>query len=426
MHVLVISQYYPPETGGPQNRLLSLVRGIQAEGHSVTVITEKPNYPTGVIWDDYRDGGLIVDRTYEEVPVRYCWIWEDHHKTTITRIRFFLSFVVLSIVASFRVKNVDAVVASSPPLFVGLSGWIVSRLKRARFVFDVRDLWPDVAIAMGELRPGRAARIGKWLERFIYRKAHGITAVTNSFCEAIRGDAPAATPIRRVTNGTVPEDFVVSESRESLRRELSIGSGFVAVYAGNVGLAQGIEHFVDAAILMRDRGIDARMVVVGDGAAKESIVKRAATYEDLNIEFRSRVGLKEAARYMAAADALLVPLSATPIFTKFIPSKLFDSMAAGKPLLLSVDGESRTILEDAGAGLWYPAEDPEGLVDAIAQLQRAPAAAEAMGSRGRNYVAQHFSRESQARILVRFLEELTGQSRPDAVQTSQHQLKEAS
>lgn len=407
MRILVISQYFPPETGGTSNRLGPMATGLAAAGHEVHVIAEKPNHPAGVTFEGY-EKGFFLDRSYRGVPVTHAWVYATPEKTFFTRLLFYLSFMVTAVLAALRRdEDVDVVLASSPPLFVGVAGRAIAWLKRARFVFDVRDPWPEVAVAMGELREGWAAEAGRAVERFIYRGADGITAVTEGFCEGIRARVDHGVPIRRIPNGTVPEQYAIDAGPESLRGELDLpASTFIATYAGNVGVAQGLGHLLEAARRLDDAEEEMLILVVGDGPAKSALVEQARTRGLRRIVFRDRVPLPEAARYMAASDALLVPLRDRPIFRSFVPSKLFDGMAAGRPLLLSVDGEARDILREAGAGLHYPAEDDRGLVEAMRTLRDQPERAGRMGADGRRYVSEHYTRAEQARTMARFLEEV--------------------
>lgn len=404
MRILIISQYFPPETGGPQNRIVSIARGLVEAGHDVHVITEKPNYPTGIIWPEYRQG-LFIDRKHDQIPVTYVWIWEDRAKRFLTRIRFYISFVVLAVWAAARIKfRFDIVLASSPPLFVGIAGWVASRMKRARFVFDVRDLWPDVAVAMGELKHERAVRLAKAMERLVYRKAHGITAVTQSFCDDIAITAGENKAVVRIMNGTVPELYRSDRSKSECREKLGLPNCFIVTFAGNMGLAQGLDHVLGAAEILLDVSPDACILLVGDGVARQRLIDESTRRRLHNVRFVARVTQDEAACYMAASDSLLVPLAQHEIFRKFIPSKLFDSMACGRPVLLSVDGESLAILDEAGAGIYYPAEDGRALANAILELKTDPRRGEAMGLRGARYAAEHFSRSTEALKMAHFLE----------------------
>lgn len=411
MRIVIVSQYFPPETGGPQNRLASLARGLDARGHEVHVITAKPNYPTGEIFPGYKDG-WFVPANYEGVPVTHCWILPDRKKTTIRRILFYVSFMASAVVASLRTQEVDVVLASSPPLFVGIAGWAISRLKGARYVFDVRDLWPDVAVAMGELDDGWMAAAARSMERFIYRTADGITAVTESFCRDIDDRVDPGTPVVRIPNGTSPESFQVAHGRQRLRERLGLPGEFLVTYAGTIGLAQGLPHVLETGELLDRDGLPAKILLVGDGPLRESLRREATSRGVDSVLFRERVPLDQAAEYMAASDALLVPLGNRPIYRKFIPSKLFDAMAVGRPILLSVDGEARDILDQAGAGIYYPAEDASELASAIRELMSSPEL-DKIGARGREFVVEHYSRAVQAKEMARFLERIVADERAD-------------
>jgi len=405
MRVLIVTQYFPPETGGTSNRLISIARGLCEAGHDVHVIAEKPNHPEGIIRKDYR-GGVFEERTYEGIPVTYTWVYTHPEKNFLRRLLFYGSFMVMAALAALRTKgSFDVVLASSPPLFVGLSGWFAARMKKAKFVFDVRDIWPKVAVAMGALTNPTIIRFAEAIEQFIYRRADGITAVTDSFCDHIRETVGEGTPMQRVMNGTMPEVFQKDERREEVRERLGVEMKFVVTYAGNLGLAQGLPHILDAAEKLQgeDR---VEFVMLGSGAVKSDLVGDAEQRGLTNIQFRDRVPLEEAAAHMAASDALLVPLEDHEIYQQFIPSKLFDSMASGRPLLLSVDGEARSILEDAEAGLYYPAEDGDALADRVRWLLNHPEKAEAMGRRGQEHAQSHCTRSAQAQKLTSFLEEI--------------------
>jgi glycosyltransferase involved in cell wall biosynthesis len=405
MRILLISQYFPPETGGTSNRLLSLAKNFQSAGHEVVVVSEKPNHPEGIIHEEYK-GGLFVEREYEGIPVIYTWVHTRPEKTFWTRISFYVSFMIMAVVGAMRAKgDFDVVVASSPPLFVGLAGWAAARMKRAKFVFDVRDLWPEVAVAMGALNNPAAISLAEKVERFIYEQADGITAVTDSFCDYIEDIVGPGKPMVRVMNGTMPDVFAEDERREELRRTYGWEEKLVLLYAGNLGLAQGLPHILDAAAEFKD---DERVefVLLGSGPVRDELIARKKELGVDNVRFMDRVSLPEAAAHMAAADALLVPLGKNPIYQQFIPSKLFDSMAAGRPVLLSVDGEARAILDAAEGGLYYPAEDGTALAENIRWLLDHPEERKAMGERGRSYARTHCTRAAQADQMIDFVEQL--------------------
>lgn len=407
MHVLILSQYFLPETGATTNRIVSLAKGLQQRGHRVTVVTAKPNHPEGVVPEEYQ-GGLIRRDEQDGIPTIHTAVYTTPKTTFATRILNYTTFMASAVLGAVRAEgNVDVVLASSPPLFVGPAGWIAARLLRAPFVFDVRDLWPDLAVAMNELNDPSKIWLAKRLEHFIYHRADAITAVTDGFCDAIQSVTGPSKPMKRVMNGTVPSIFQRDAAREPLRKELGIDDRFVVTYAGNIGICQGLDHILDAAEELQARGKDDILFrMIGSGPVKDQLRKEAERRDLGNLEFHPRVSLDEAAAHMSAADALLVPLARHEIYCSFIPSKLFDSMAAGRPVLLSVDGESRAILERAEAGRYYEAEDGAALAREVEWMNDHPDAAKTMGARGREFAATHCTRAVQADRMVDFLETL--------------------
>jgi glycosyltransferase involved in cell wall biosynthesis len=400
MKILIFSQYYFPETGATSNRAYALAKVFQEEGHDVRVIAEKPNHPEGIFHPGF-EKGMFKDGEWGGVPVTWCWVYTRPVKGFAGRMLFYLSYMVMAVLAVFRLKGkYDVVLATSPPLFVGLSGWAAARIKRARFVFDVRDLWPEVAVKMGELNNPKAIRMAEAVESFLYRKADLITPVTASFKDTIAGMGISREKMVVVSNGTEPEVFQSSIPANELRLKWSIPSGFIVSFIGNLGLAQGLGHIIEAARLLEEQGNDdIYFLFVGDGPRKAFVMDEARKAGVSRVIFRDRVTLPEAVEYMNASDALLVPLADDPIYAKFIPSKLFDSMAAGKPVLLSVDGEARTILNRAAAGLWYPAEQANGLVDSILSLRNHPNF-DTFGIAGRRFVIEHYTRRAQAMKML--------------------------
>jgi glycosyltransferase involved in cell wall biosynthesis len=263
---------------------------------------------------------------------------------------------------------------------------------------------------MNELEGSTKIWLAKRIEHFIYHRADAITAVTDGFCEAIQSVTGPDTPVQRVMNGTEPEVFQRDEAGQGLRKESGFDDRFVITYAGNVGICQGLEHILEAASRLEEERPEVLFRFVGSGPVKEELQQEAERRSLDNVEFHPRVSLDEAAAHMAASDALLVPLADHEIYRSFIPSKLFDSMAAGRPVLLSVDGEARSILEDAKAGRYYPAENGQELTNNIRWMLDHPEACTKMGENGRAYARKHCTREAQAEQMTTFLEELAGQA----------------
>lgn len=409
MRTVLVTQYYPPETGAPPNRLHSLALGLKKAGHDVTVIAPKPNHPEGIIWSGYRKGFVRVSRT-DGITVLHCSVYTSRKKTFVSRLAFYLSFVIVSIlVGTCAHSRWDVVIGSSPPLFVGISALVIARFKRSRFFFDVRDLWPDVAIALGVLRNPLLITLSRRLERFLYKSADGISGVTDGVCNHIRETVGGSPPVRRVRNGTVSEIFAGVGVSSDVHTRIGADNHFVALFAGNLGLAHGLDHVIDAASKLKAAHSDVLFVFLGSGPVKEHLMEEVSRRGLQSVRFLPRTTLESAAVHMAAADVLLCPVFNHPISLGYIPAKFFDSMAAGRPVLLAVDGEARAILEAADAGIYYPAEDAEGLVKAVLRLKADPVAADRMGRNGRAFAAAHCSREEQACIMTRFIEEIVRQ-----------------
>lgn len=406
MHVLLVSQYFHPEVGATQTRMLEFARGLTAKGHRVTVLTEFPNHPHGIIPDAYR-GKLFTEERLEGFTVLRTWVWATPVKTFWGRIAFYLSFMVLaSLRGLFYRPRVDAVLATSPPLFSGAVGWAISRGKGAKFVLDIRDIWPAAAVALGELRSPLTLKWAGWLERRLYRAADCITAVTRGFCAHIATVGADASKIRWLPNGTVEGLFTPERSEAGLKAQLGLEGRFVVTFAGTHGIAQGLPAVLDAA--KRLAGEPVTFLFIGDGPVKSALVERARAEGLDNVVFHPQVPLTRIPPYLNLSDALLVPLRNDPVFSSFIPSKLFDSMACAKPVILMVDGEARSLLDQARAGLYVAAEDAGALADAVRWLRAHPEESREFGERGRKFVLENFTRSRQVEELEKLLTGVVG------------------
>lgn len=408
MRVIIIGQHYYPEVTAAVNRLTALTEALGEQGHIVTVIAPKPNHPAGVIPREYRGSAIKVEKVHG-VEVHYTWVYASPRKSLMRRVLYYASFTFMAVFAALQLRGrYDAVFASCPPPLVGVAGWIVARLKGAKFVLDVRDLWPGLAIAIGELRNPAAIAAARAVEQFTYRTADGIIAVTNPFHKEIKRRAPKETPVEVISNGALP--LFLEADRDKLQRRAEKGwcERFVVSYIGNIGVCQGLMHVVDAAEILQAAAPDVLFFIQGHGIVKEKLVAEVKRRQVRNIEFEEIVPAESAASAMAASDALLVPLVRVPMAAQFVPSKLFDSMAVGVPVLLSVEGEAQRILDDARAGLCYRAEDGEALASKVLELRARPDGARNMGLRGREYVRAHYLRTTLSEQMVIFIERVCG------------------
>ncbi|MDZ7271110.1 MAG: glycosyltransferase family 4 protein [candidate division KSB1 bacterium] len=401
MRILYISQYFPPEVGATQNRAYEMATHLVRMGHEVTMLTEVPNHPKGIIHPDYRRKLLVRERV-NGVDVVRVWVVTRPRKTFLTRLAFYLSFALMAAgVGVCLRRRYDVVFATSPPLFVGAAGLVIARARRARFVFEVRDVWPLSAVELGEIRNHAYARLAEKLEFALYRHALAIPVVTKGILETLRQRGVDERKLVLIPNGTNTQLFY--DRGRHARADLGWGDEFVAMYAGIFGIAQGMEVLCEAARLLKHRE-DIRFAFVGEGPVKDQVRQLVAQWDLRQVQLVDEVSRERMPELLSAADACIVPLKKKPLFTGALPSKMFDAWACSRPVLLAVDGEARRVLEEAQGGLFVPPEDAQSLAEAILRLAADRDLARRLGANGRRYVEHHFSRQSQAQQLANLLE----------------------
>ena len=371
------------------------------------MIAEIPNHPSGVTPVEYR-GKLLERSTLDSIDVMRVWVKASPVKTRSSRLAFYLSYMVDAFLAGVILARgrYILVYASSPPLFVACAGWGISRIKRIPFVMEVRDLWPAVAVSLGEISSPRTIRLAERLEKFLYRHSAGVVAVTRGFCKYIQALGVDSQKITWIPNGTDPELFNPVHGDRDLRKDLELEGRLVILYAGLLGIAQGLESVLETARLTLGQP-DIMYIFIGEGPNKVKLTERKKRENLDNVIFLPEVPREDIISYLNMADILLVPLKNDPIFEAFVPSKLYDFMACGKPVLLSVPGEAREILEEAEGGMYVPPENPEALKEAILKLYKDPDLRLRYGANGRRYMLSHYSRSEQALQLEEFLRSLT-------------------
>lgn len=407
MRILYLSQYFPPEAGATQTRAYEMARNFVRLGHPVTLIAEVPNHPSGIIPPAYR-GKLYERNPLEGIDVIRVWVKASPVKNFRTRMAFYLTYMVNAALAGVLLSRgrYDLVYASSPPLFVGGTALALSALKRARMVFEVRDLWPESAVALGEITSRRAIAWSTRLEEACYRRAKKIIVVTRGIQERLLERGLPADKIDLIPNGANVDLFRYQpEERTRLRQEWGLADKFIAMYAGIHGVAQGLGTLVEAArLLIADPGI--HFVLVGDGPKKAEIAALARQYALPNLTLLSEQPRSSMPAILSAADVALIPLRNLDLFQAALPSKMFDAWACQRPVVLSVDGEARQALENCQGGVFVPPEDTPGMAKAIKELCADPTARAVMGKRGREFTEAHYSRQALAEELMSKLEEL--------------------
>ena len=404
MRLLYFTQYYPPEVGATQTRAYEMSRYLASRGHHVTVVTEVPNHPSGIIPPHYK--GRLSERVREDsIDVLRLWVWASPEKNFKSRMRFYLSYMSMAALAGVLVKGrYDLVYATSPPLFVGAAGLAAANIRRIPFVFEVRDLWPESAVALGELSNRRAIAAAEKLERLLYRRAARVVAVTRGIRSRLMERGLPPSKLAFIPNGANTDHFRYDEQgRQAVRAELRLQDKFVVMYAGIHGIAQGLETLLQAAQRLSDTP-QIQFVFVGEGPRKAEIMQLSEILTLPNVRFLPEVPSSRMPAYLSAADCTIVPLRDEPVFRGALPSKMFEAWACARPTILSVSGEAEEVLNEAGAGLATHPEDPTGMAQAILYLHAHPEEAHQMGERGRAYVLAHYSRQAQAQALETLLE----------------------
>lgn len=400
MKIAILTQYYPPEVGAPQRRLSFLARSLARRGHSVWVLTGMPNYPTGRLFPGY--GGWLRRESNDGVEILRSYIHPSKSLSFVPRMASYLSFAASSIVNGlWALPGLDLLIVESPPLFLALSGFVLSRTKGAKLVFNVSDLWPASAVELGVIGRGVSYRLALALERFAYAKADLVSGQSRGIVEDIQKRVPEA-QICLFSNAVDTDEFRPEKCSQRLREAYARPDDLLVTYVGLHGLAQGLEQVLDAAEELGDEA-GVRFLLVGDGPEKAPLMARAAAKGLDHVTFSPAVAAKDVPVLLASSDVILVPLRTA--LTGAVPSKLYEAMASGRPVILSADGEAKRIVTEAECGLTAPPGDGKSLSEAIRSLQAKPAWRQEMGLRGRRAAEMLYDRE---KVTQRFIDQLEG------------------
>lgn len=401
MHILLIHQAFVAlgEPGGTRHH--ELARYLAQRGHDVTIIASPVSYLTGRVGEPGEpSGGDLLD---EHITILRTYTYSALHRSFIHRVFSFLSFMASSFWAGLKVGQVDLVWGTSPPIFQGVTAWALARLKGVPFLFEVRDLWPAFAIDVGVLRNPLLIKLSLWLERFLYRHADQMLANSPGFVEHIaqRG----AREVLVVPNGVDPFMFDPDENGAGYRQQHDLAGRYVVMYAGAHGMSNDLGVVLEAARLLQDQP-EIAVVFVGDGKEKPALQAQAAQMGLYNVYFLPPVPKAGMAQALAAADACIAILKPIKMYGTVYPNKVFDYMAAGRPVILAIDGVIRQVVEEAEAGVFVQPGDPVALADAIRKLAGDRERGVEMGLRGRKHVEAHFDRAELAGRLAEIFEQL--------------------
>lgn len=401
---MFITQCFPPEIAAGAVRTFELARLWKERGNEVTVITEIPCFPYGIIPKEYQGKYLLKEDLFGIKVIR-TWIFPAPNKGSFKRLLYFLSFVLSSILGSFLTKKCDIVIATSPQLFIGISGWVISRLKGCPFVFEVRDLWPTCAVELGMIRNRFIIRLLEGLEGFLYKKAQKVIVIAKRAKHALVDKGIPEGHIEVIPNGVDINLFKpVSKDQEIIKR-YGLDGKFVVSYIGTHGLSHGLSSILDVAKDLKERE-DILFLFIGEGAEKKELLEKKRRLGLENVLFLEERERAEIPKFINTTDLCIVHLKKIKAFERTIPSKVFEIMGCGRPIICGVDGETWELVERAKAGIYVEPENVIQMKEVILNLYENRKLIEELGSNGRRFVVENFDRKKLAERYERVLKEV--------------------
>ena len=397
MHILLVHQAFAAidEPGGTRHH--EIARHLAAKGHKVTIIASAVSYLTG--GDTVKPKWKTVEKDGEQIAIIRTYTYHAIHKSFVHRLFSFFSFMFSSFVVGLGVEKVDLVWGTSPPIFQAVTAWLLARLKGARFILEIRDLWPAFAVAVGVVKNKTLIRMTEWLEKFLYHRADRIMINSPGFFEHIR--ARGGDDLTLIPNGADMTMFDPSDDGLAFREAHGLRDDFVVMYAGAHGLSNDLGVLLQAAAILRDER-HIKVIFLGDGKDKDKLLSEAESLNLENVMFLPSVPKDEMSGALAGADACVAILKPIEMYKTVYPNKVFDYMAAGRPVLLAIDGVVRDVVEKAGGGVFVEPGKPEKLADAILKFAHSKDQCLQMGKNGRAYLETHFDRTVLADELEKF------------------------
>jgi glycosyltransferase involved in cell wall biosynthesis len=394
MKLLILTQYFPPEVGAPQNRLFELAVRLQEKGVEITILTAMPNYPKMEIHTAYKGKFYCCDEM-NTMKVHRAWIYVSKSKAIVSRLLNYFSFVITSLlIGLFKINKQDILMVESPPLFLGITAYLLSKSKKAKLVFNVSDLWPESAEKLGLVTNKTMLKLSTYLEEFCYKKAKLVTGQTQGICANISSRFPSK-KVYWLKNGVDINYYNTNKISVSNWREENgfENTDFLLIYAGIMGYAQGLEVILNAAKNFTDQS-KIKFIFLGSGPEKEKLQKLSNDYQLSNVFFFEVVPKHQMQNILISTDAAIIPLRKLDLFKGAIPSKIFETLALKKPVLLGVEGEAKELFIDEGkCGLFFEPENAHNLTEKISYLFNHPEICKTLGENGYQYVASNFNRD---------------------------------
>jgi colanic acid biosynthesis glycosyl transferase WcaI len=403
MRILLVTQHFPPERGAVR-RLFEFASHFKDRGHDVTVLTAMPNYPDGVVPRKYK-GKFYCREMMNGIDIRRSYVLPASNAQPKKRMIGFLTFLCSSIINSVRIKGkLDLILASSPPVTSAMIGFILSRLRRTKLVLEIRDLQPESGEQFGNLERSWFTRMIRKVMKMLYRKADHIVCVTEGIEDWMNSNGVARERLATIKSG-VGYDFINSHSN-GIRKKFGWEDKFLVIFSGTLGWVRPLETIIESARILADEK-QYHFVFVGDGQKKSSLEKLARQYNLKNISFIGLQPLEEIPYYLKAGDVLVECLKEVPVARVALPTKIFEYMAAGRPIIFGApEGETSRLLERAGGALTFSPSYPEQLANHIRALYSKEIDGDRLGQQYHDYVSNNHSRDKWASRYLGLLEEI--------------------
>ena len=405
MKILILSHTFPPEPGSASARMFELAEYLVNHNHKVSVITGFPNYPRGVIYKGYKNKlyqrekiqGINVIRTFVYITPR--------RDKFLPRLLNYASFMISSVWGAFLTGKPHLIYIYSPPIFLGLSAYIIGKLFKSPFVIEVNDLWPEAPIALGMIKNKYIIRLSKKLEKFISKKANKIF-----FYSHIMRRYVVSLGIKREKTEIHPlwidtEFFKPTSSNKRILKQHRIDNKFIIMYAGNIGKAQGLEHLIESAKLLHKIS-KIEFVIIGDGIERNKLIKKSENYKLDNIKFINQQPKENILKFLSAADVLFLHLNKAPHRLGTIPAKILTYMSIGKPILAALDGEAAELIQNHQCGIKVEPENPEAIAKGILALYKNEALRNELGENARHGAISYYSKSKLLSELETSLQKL--------------------
>jgi glycosyltransferase involved in cell wall biosynthesis len=406
MKILYISQYFHPEIGATTNRALANVRYFANKKHDVTVLTELPNHPKGIFFEGYKHK-IFMKEKMENFIINRVWVFTSRKKNFMTRILFYISFMLMGILHTlFNWKRYDLVYVTSPPLFVGMISIVLKKtFPKTKFIFEVRDLWPDSAIELGELNNKLFLKLSLKLEKKIYDTSDYIIAISKDMRNKIIKKGYNKKKISIIYNGT--DETFIKNNFNKFDKDIynnDDNNKLIGIYAGIIGIAQGLEVLLTAANELKNENIE--FYLIGNGPKLKKLKKMAKNMQLNNLFFIEQVSRNKIPDYLHNADFGIIPLKKMDLFKGALPSKIFDYMSCDLPIVLGIEGEAKKLINESGTGICFEPDNVNDLIEKILWLKNNRGALDIMKSKGRKFVSENFDRSKLAEKLEKIIMEV--------------------